>query len=86
VLLTFDNPIYVPVWLAIVAAIPQIITLVLNFIVVRRTKTTHEAITTLEKNTNGIKDALLTVTGEAEKAKGILEGRAQAIEEIKKTV
>jgi len=30
----------------------------------------------LEKNTNSIKDALVKVTGEAERAKGVLEGKA----------
>ena len=31
----------------------------------------------LEKNTNSIKDELVKVTGEAEKAKGHLEGKAE---------
>ena len=33
------------------------------------------AIVTLEENTNSIKDALVKVTGEAEHAKGVLEGK-----------
>lgn len=32
----------------------------------------------LEKNTNSIKDALVKTTGEAERAKGVLEGKADA--------
>lgn len=36
------------------------------------------AIATLEKNTNSIKDALIRVTGEAEHAKGIIVGKAEA--------
>jgi hypothetical protein len=36
------------------------------------------ALETLEKNTNSIKDALVKVTGEAEHAKGKLEGAADA--------
>ncbi len=31
----------------------------------------------LEKNTNSIKDALVQVTGESERAKGVIEGREQ---------
>jgi hypothetical protein len=31
----------------------------------------------LTNNTNSIKDALVKVTGEAERAKGVLEGRAE---------
>jgi hypothetical protein len=37
-----------------------------------------EAIATLEKNTNSIKDALIKVTGEAEHAKGVMAGKAEA--------
>ena len=33
----------------------------------------------LEKNTNSIKDALVKVTGESERAKGFLEGKEQSI-------
>ncbi len=32
----------------------------------------------LEKNTNSIKDALVQVTGESERAKGVIEGREQS--------
>jgi len=41
------------------------------------------AIVTLEKNTNSIKDALVKVTGEAEHAKGVIQGKAdvQGLEE-----
>lgn len=35
---------------------------------------TKEAVATLEKNTNSIKDALVKVTGEAQHAAGKLEG------------
>jgi hypothetical protein len=35
----------------------------------------------LTEHTNGIKDALVAVTGSAEHAKGILAGRAEIIEE-----
>lgn len=35
------------------------------------------AIQGLEKNTNSIKDQLVKVTGEAERAKGVLEGKAE---------
>jgi hypothetical protein len=37
-----------------------------------------KAIQTLEKNTNSIKDALIKTIGEAEHAKGVLQGAAQA--------
>lgn len=39
-----------------------------------------EVIEKLEKNTNSIKDALLKTTGEAEHAKGVVQGRAEVIE------
>ncbi len=37
----------------------------------------RDAIVTLEKNTNSIKDELVKVTGEAEHAKGKLEGATE---------
>ena len=37
--------------------------------------TTQANIVLLEKNTNSIKDALVKTTGEAERAKGVLEGK-----------
>lgn len=39
-----------------------------------------EVIEKLEKNTNSIKDALLKTTGEAEHAKGVIQGRSEVIE------
>ncbi len=36
-----------------------------------------ESIANLEKNTNSIKDALIKVTGEAEHAKGVLQGKQE---------
>jgi hypothetical protein len=44
----------------------------------RHSLATKNAIVTLEQNTNSIKDALVKVTGEAEHAKGKLEGAAAA--------
>lgn len=38
------------------------------------------AIAMLEKNTNSIKDALIKTTGEAEHAKGVVQGRSEVIE------
>ena len=38
---------------------------------------TANTIDLLEKNTNSIKDALVKVTGEAEHAKGVLQGKSE---------
>lgn len=37
-----------------------------------------QMIADLEKNTNSIKDALIKVTGEAEHARGVLQGKEEA--------
>jgi hypothetical protein len=43
-----------------------------------------EKIAELTMHTNGIKDALVAVTGSAEHAKGVLAGRAEIIDEQRK--
>lgn len=44
---------------------------------------TRNQIDVLEKNTNSIKDALVKVTAESSEAKGVLLGRAQAVDVLK---
>ena len=58
------DAVYVPVWVALVVAIPQIVGTVLQFF-------THLRINELEKNTNSITDKLVKLTGKAEFAKGV---------------
>jgi len=58
------------VWLAIVASIPQVLGLIFNFMA-------KKSIKTLEKNTNGIKNALLEVTATSKHAEGVIAGREQ---------
>lgn len=41
-----------------------------------------QVISMLEKNTNSIKDALIKTTGEAEHAKGVVQGRAEEAAKI----
>jgi hypothetical protein len=56
----------IPVWVALIIVIPQLLGIVLQLF-------THRKIELLEQNTNGMKDQLVKVTGEAEFAKGILD-------------
>jgi hypothetical protein len=65
---SLSDAIYVPIWVALVVAVPQILGVIMQFF-------THLRINTLEKNTNSIKDELVKVVGESEHAKGLLEGR-----------
>lgn len=44
-----------------------------------------QQIALLERNTNSIKDALITTTGDAEHAKGVLQGRAEMVESARPT-
>ena len=78
------------VLVALIAAVPGCLATVVSFLnnIIARSNerklaetTTHleetrEAIVTLEKNTNSIKDALVKVTGEAEFQKGLKIGAA----------
>lgn len=48
----------------------------------KRSKLNAENIEKIEKATNSMKDALVKTTGEAEKAKGILEGRQENIDKV----
>jgi hypothetical protein len=69
---------------ALIAAAPGVVASIVGVLnntmgrrnAIKLAETTH-AISTLEKNTNSIKDALVKVTGEAERAKGVIEGRAE---------
>ena len=72
------------VLIALIAGLPSIISATLSIFnnILGRKNTQHivqakEAIITLEKNTNSIKDALVKVTGEAEHAKGVIEGESR---------
>jgi hypothetical protein len=66
-----SDPVEVALIVAAASVVPNILSLLLQFF-------THGRITTLERNTNGIKDELVRVTGEAERAKGVIEGKADA--------
>jgi hypothetical protein len=59
-----------------VNAVLSLVTMLLTF---KATK----VVTKLEENTNSIKDALVKVTAESSKAEGILEGRAQILDQSK---
>jgi hypothetical protein len=67
--------------IALIAAVPSSVSAVLSFLnntLARRNERhiseTRQAMQTLEKQTNSIKDALVKVTGEAEFAKGLKQG------------
>lgn len=64
--------------LAIIVAIPGTIAAVGTAITAILVAKQGGIIQHLEKNTNSIKDALVKVTGEAERAKGRIEGAAEA--------
>lgn len=59
----FSDPIFVPVWLAMVGAFAPILQIISNFVL-------HWRVKDLQKEVNGQSAALLKVTGEAEFAKG----------------
>lgn len=72
------------VLIALIAGGPSTIGAILGFVnnvLVRRTaehiKKTKEAMDQLERNTNSKMDKLVEVVGEAEHAKGLLEGKAE---------
>jgi hypothetical protein len=66
--------------LAIVAAVPGIISTILSFIIKYKQGINHQEVSdridVLESNTNGKMNQLLEVTGASEHAKGVLEGKA----------
>ena len=69
-----------------IAVLPSTVVAVVGFLnqtAIRRVESqnakTSETLVKLEKNTNGLEAALLKLTGEAEHAKGVIEGHAQAI-------
>lgn len=74
---------------ALVAAAPLVtasgvlITIIMQAINNYKSSAHAAKIAELEKNTNSIKDALVKVTGEAALAKGVLQGRAQVLDENK---
>lgn len=72
---------YIPVWIALIMAAPGALSVVLTFVIALRQSANHiqttDRINTLEQNTNGKMEALLQVTGAAEHAKGLLEGKQQ---------
>lgn len=70
---------------ALISAIPGIFAATIGFVnnVLGRRNARHleaqkDAIVTLEKNTNSIKDALVKVTGESEFAKGLKRGQEES--------
>ncbi len=71
------------VTIALISGLPSILAslavLIRLFKVDKKVGSTHAAIELLEKNTNSIKDALVKVTGESERAKGKLEGAAEEV-------
>jgi hypothetical protein len=93
-LLVTTDPSFV-VMAAIIAAVPGCLASVLGFmnnVLARRNeyklvenskhvREAREAITTLEHNTNSIKDALVKVTGEAEFQKGLKQGQGEQRDE-----
>jgi hypothetical protein len=62
-------------WVQIIGAIAAGIVLIINTYMSWRT---GQAVEKVHTATNSMKDALVKVTGEAEKAKGRLEGAAEA--------
>ncbi len=72
---------YIPLWVAVVTAVPGIISAVLGFIVKSRQARNHQEtgdrLNALEENTNGKMDALLRVTGAEQRRQGVIEGRAE---------
>jgi hypothetical protein len=72
--------------LAIVAAIPGIISTILAFIIRYRQGINHDEMNvkmqTLTDTTNAKMDKLLEVTGTAEHARGVLEGKMDAAETL----
>ncbi len=72
---------YVPVWVALVAAIPGIVSAILSFILQYHQRRNHEdtsrRLDFIDASTNGKMDRLLQVTGEAEHAKGMLAQKEQ---------
>lgn len=64
-------------WILLVIAVSNLLTPFFWLWMKKKFNSMSGTIDLLEKNTNSIKDALVKTTGEAEKAKGVLEGRAQ---------
>ena len=60
---------------AFIAAIPGIITAISQFQLHRKVDAVTSEVVTVKKEINGRMGELLKVTGEAEKAKGVIEGK-----------
>jgi hypothetical protein len=79
-----NGNIYIPVWIAALAVLPNVLSSVLGFLnhmgirrANRRALVTARKMDSLEANTNSKMDALLAVTAAAEHAKGVIEGKEQ---------
>ncbi len=72
---------YVPVWVALIAALPGMVSAVLAFILQFNQRKNHaetsRRLDTIDATTNGKMDRLLQVTGESEHAKGMLAQKEQ---------
>lgn len=78
--------VWIPVWMAIIAGVFPLLTLIIQIWQAKVQKANAEQIKLLEKNTNSMKDALVKITGESENAighlKGVAEEKARAANEI----
>ncbi len=63
--------IYVPVWLALIVAVPQILSIISQFILSWRVGQVHAEVKEVRVDMNGKADALLKLTAESEYAKGM---------------
>lgn len=65
------EPAYVPLWLAVVVAIPQVLAIVANFILSWKMGQVHSEVKAARLEMNGKAAELIKVTGEAKYAEGV---------------
>lgn len=71
------NPVWIPLWVAIIVVIPGLISAVASALNMRHLAKIQSQMGQLEKNTNNKMDKLLEVSNKASFAEGKLEGKKE---------